>query len=333
MKKIVVIISFLLCTISLLPQSDAMGWIKVSGNTFVDDNGNTQIFRGVNIADPDRLVKNGHWTRAHFQEAKAWGANVIRIPVHPAAWRNQGTENYLKLLDQAVEWANELKLYLIIDWHSIGNLLTGKYQREMYITTIEETFEFWDIISKRYADQPAVAFYELFNEPTNNHGKYGALRWPDWKAINIEMIRIIFKNNPAAIPLVAGFNWAYDLLVMQHNLIDIEGIAYVSHPYPQKTSKPWEKKWDKDFGFIAEEAPLMLTEIGFALPDEKGVHRPVTGDEEYGEAIVNYSKSKGIFWVVWVFDPNWAPMMFKDWDYTPTRQGAFFKRVMLEQNK
>jgi len=34
-----------------------------------------------------------------------------------------------------------------------------------------------------------------------------------------------------------------------------------------------------------------------------------------------------------VFDPNWAPMMFSDWDYTPTRQGRYFKKVMQDYAK
>jgi hypothetical protein len=79
---------------------------------------------------------------------------------------------------------------------------------------------------------------------------------------------------------------------------------------------------------VADKYPVILTEIGFALPTEKGVHVPVTGDEDYGKRLVDYAAQKGISWVVWVFDPNWAPMMFSDWNYTPTRQGAFFKQVM-----
>ena len=71
-----------------------------------------------------------------------------------------------------------------------------------------------------------------------------------------------------------------------------------------------------------------LTEIGFALPEEEGVHIPVHGDEVYGQALVDYAEKKGISWVVWCFDPDWSPYMFTDWDYTPTRQGTFFKKVM-----
>jgi hypothetical protein len=233
------------------------------------------------------------------------------------------------LLDQAVEWANELNVYLIIDWHSIGNLKESKYQNKMYDTDVAETYEFWSIVSERYADEPVVAMYELYNEPTVSGENFGKLSWEDWKVMNEEMIDIIRKNDPEAVVLVAGFNWAYDLVPIRTSPIDRPGIGYVSHPYPEKRSQPWEPQWEQDWGFVADNYPVILTEIGFALPEERGVHIPVHGDETYGNAIVNYSAEKGISWMAWCFDAEWSPVMFFDWDYTPSRQGEFFRKAML----
>ena len=77
----------------------SMEWISISGNKFVNESGETLVFQGVNIRDPHNLEEEGHWTKAHFQEAKDWGANIIRLPVHPYAWRARGEEAYLALLD------------------------------------------------------------------------------------------------------------------------------------------------------------------------------------------------------------------------------------------
>jgi endoglucanase len=306
----------------------AMEWITVSGNHFENQSGDTLVFRGVNIRDPHDLANNGHWTRAHFQEAKEWGANVIRLPIHPAAWRERGEEAYLQLLDLAVVWANELDLYLILDWHSIGNLKEGKFQHDDYFTTVEETHAFWNTVSSRYADEPAVAMYELFNEPTVSGDQFGDCSWEEWKEMNEAMIGIIRKNHPGSVILVAGFNWAYDLVPVKDDPIDAEGIAYVSHPYPQKREVPWEPQWEEDWGYVAEKYPVILTEIGFALSEEEGVHVPVEGDEIYGNALVKFTAERGISWLVWCFDPDWSPYMFTDWNYTPTRQGAFFRKVL-----
>ena len=45
---------------------------------------------------------------------------------------------------------------------------------------------------------------------------------------------MIRAYNPQAIPLVAGFDWAYDLTPLRLNPIAAEGIGYTTHPYANK---------------------------------------------------------------------------------------------------
>lgn len=310
---------------------NTMSFIHVQGNTFMNDQGNVIIFKGVNISDPDKLKKNGYWSKSHFAVIKNWGANIVRVPVHPIAWRQRGEEEYLKLLDQAVQWANELNLYLIIDWHSIGNLEQGLFQHPMYDTNKQETYNFWRRIASRYRNVPTIAFYEIFNEPTTWSGQLGNMTWAQWKTINQEIIQIIFAFDKKVIPLVAGFNWAYELREVKDDPIGIPGIAYVSHPYPQKVSPPWEEKWERDFGFVADTYPLFATEFGFMAESDRGAHIPVIGDEQYGEALMRYFQKKGISWTAWCFDPDWSPQLISDWKYTPTRQGQFFRKWLQGQ--
>jgi endoglucanase len=302
--------------------------ISVNGNKFVTGEGKTIVFHGLNSSDPDKLERDGHWNKRYFEEIRNWGSNLVRFPVHPAAWRKRGEQEYLKLLDQGIAFAEEQGLYVIIDWHSIGNLKNEMYQSPNYETTIKETYEFWRTISKRYKGNTTVAFFELYNEPTEMRGELGTCTWKQWKEINEEMITIIRACGSEAIPLVAGFNWAYDLKEVATDPINAVGIGYVSHPYPQKRKKPWEKTWTEDWGYVAEKYPLILTEIGFCGADDRGAHVPVISDESYGDAITKYCAEKGISYVVWVFDPQWAPMLFSDWNFTPTRQGRYFKKAM-----
>jgi endoglucanase len=299
--------------------------VKVQGNKFVDEKGTVVVFRGVNISDPDKLVDGGHFTRKHFEAIKSWGANVVRIPVHPSAWQKRGKKGYLPILDQAIQWANELGMYVIIDWHSIGNLKSEMFQTSNYYTTKPETFDFFRTV--------AVAMYEVFNEPTVYGGQLGVLSWADWKAINEEAITIIQANNPNAISLVAGFNWAYDLTPIATAPIERENVAYVSHPYPMKVKAPFEKNWEHDWGYVADKYPVITTEIGYELATDKGAHIPVIDDGSYGPRITNYMASKGISWTAWCFDPDWAPQLIADWNYTPTISGKHFREVMLKENK
>lgn len=322
-----VLVLFLLSFHSAFSQLDK---IVVDGNKFVKEDGFAIVFRGVNASDPAKLHRNQHWNKAYFDEVKNWGANIIRFPVHPEQWRLHGETEYLQFLDQGVAWAGEVGLHVIIDWHSIGNLRSGLYQNEMYDTDLKETYRFWRTIARHYKGNNTVAFLEFYNEPTLYNGELGTCSWSQWKEIMEELITIVRANGSEAIPLIAGFNWAYDLTEVKENPINAAGIAYVSHPYPQKRKKPWEDKWTADWGFVAEKYPLILTEIGFCGPDDKGAHIPVISDESYGDTLVKYCDDRGISYVVWVFDPNWAPGMFSDWDFTPTRQGKYFKKVLQE---
>lgn len=313
-------------------QETTIKRIQVKGNQLVTADLDTFLFRGLNTSDPDKLEEEGHWNAAYFDEIKKWGANIVRFPVHPSAWRKRGEEAYIRILDQGVQWAKERGLYVIIDWHSIGNLRSQLYQHPRYETTTKETFEFWRTMAQHYKDEPTVAFFELYNEPTVYNGQLGLCSWQQWRDIMEETITIIRAHGCTAVPLVAGFNWAYDLTPVATDPVQAEGIAYVSHPYPMKREKPWEPQWTRDWGFVAEKYPVILTEIGFCGADDVGAHIPVISDESYGDAITQYCAAKGISYVVWVFDPRWAPSLFSDWDFTPTRQGRYFKKA-LQRNR
>lgn len=299
----------------------------------VGPDGETVMLRGFSFSDPDKLEREGHWNPALFQEAREqWNANIVRLPVHPAAWRARGSQAYLALLDDGIRWAEANSLYVIIDWHTIGNLRTELFQNPMYNTTKTETLRFWQAIASRYGNRPVVAFYELFNEPTRFNGTLGRITWDDFKGYMEEIIYMIRAHDAKGIPLVAGFNWAYDLTEPAANPIDAPDVAYVTHPYPMKRQQPWEEQWQADWGFMTEHYPVMVTEFGFMGADERGAHIPVISDSTYGETIIRFMEERGISWVAWVFDPDWSPQLISDWDYRPTTQGRFFKQALKELN-
>jgi len=321
-------------------QLKPQAFLKVEKNRIVDESGKTIILRGVNIADPDKLARQKQWNQKLFTELKQnWGVNVIRLPIHPPAWKSRGKNEYLKLIDEAIIWANQLDVYLIIDWHSIGYLPTEQYQHVMYDTTLKDTRDFWRTITFRYQGVPTTAVYELFNEPTTQSNTLGKRNWKEWKALNEDLIDMIYARDKNVIPLVAGFNWAYDLTYVKRAPIKRPGIAYAIHPYPQK-AKPevksdenFFKAWQKTWGFVAKKYPLIATELGWVQPDGYGAHIPVKDDGSYGPRIVKFMEDRGMSWTVWCFDPEWSPTMIHDWDFKPTEQGAFFKKEMLQRNK
>lgn len=328
MKYKIGFLIFVFLLLTNLMSAQDLPWVKVQGKHFISENGDTIIFKGLNTSDPDKLLKDGHWNQEYFRQIKNWNVNLVRFPIHPKAWREQGSTAYFKLLDAGIEMANKEGLYVILDWHSIGNLRSELFQHPRYDTNKKETFDFWIEIAKRYGNNSNVAMFELFNEPTLADGKHGSCSWVQWKEIMEELILIIRAHGAKNIPLVAGFNWAYDLSEVVANPINAEGIAYVSHPYPQKRDKPWIDKWEADFGHVANHYPLILTEIGYCYENDRGAHFPVISDSSYVDSILNYSSTKGISYCVWVFDPLWSPMLIEDWNYNLTKSGKIWKEAI-----
>jgi endoglucanase len=322
---------FLLSGISYLiaQKSNLIPLVKVKGNQFVDRQDKPLILRGLALSDPDKLYRAGHWNEDYFRRARDWGANVVRIPIHPDRWRRLGEKGYLELLDQGVEWAKKYQMLVIVDWHVIGNFKTELFQDAIYDTTRKETHRFWQVIAVHYKNEPVVAFYEIFNEPTTYNEQLGDWSWAEWKSQAETIIKIILANNPIAIPLVGGLDWDYDLTPIGKNPINIPGVGYTVHPYPQKRPQPWEEKWEKDFGYLAEKYPVFATEFGF---ERKGFV-PCIGTPEYGRHLIDYFSRKGISWTVWCFDPNWFPTLFSDWNFTPTEQGEFFRNELKKLNQ
>lgn len=309
------------------PNARKLPRISVRGNRFVDPQGNPVLLKGLSISDPDKIEYQGHWGKAHFEKVKSTGTQLVRIPVHPIAWRERTPAGYLALLDQAVEWCTELGMYVIIDWHTIGNLKTELFQDPMYNTSPKETYEFWRTISHHFGGHNTVAFYELFNEPTLYFNQLGRMSWVEWREFNEDLIAMIRSFDREAIPLVAGLDWAYDLSPLRDDPVRAPNIGYVTHPYPHKRNAPYEPKWEEDFGFAAGYYPLIATEIGFTMGKEG-----MADNGAYGNAILDYCEAKGISWVAWVYDPEWTPTMIKSWDtYALTESGDFFVKAINGQ--
>lgn len=328
MRKIMLMMLLVASIVACTSPASQNGWVKVEGNKFIDPQGNEIVFRGLCFSDPVKLVGDGQWNERYFAEAADWGANIVRFAVHPSNLNSMGWDATFEAMDNGIEWAKKHGLYVIMDWHSIGNLKDAKFTNPMYDTDLEETLKFWRTVAQRYKDEPTVALYEIYNEPTVTGEDTGSCTWEEWKAIQEQIIDEIRKYNQNAVCLCAGFNWAYDLTPVAYAPIGRPNVAYVSHPYPMKREQPWEEQWEADFGFVADTYPVICTEIGFCLENELGAHIPVISTDVYGHHITEYFESKGISFTVWCFDTSWSPTLIEDWDFTPTTQGRFFKNYL-----
>lgn len=306
--------------------------LHVDGNRIANGDGTTVVLKGIALADPHQLDLDGHWDEEHFQQAKSWGAQAVRIPVHPKYWRTRGPAGYLALLDQGVTWAEERGMYVMIDWHGMGDPNAEVYetgQDAIYVTSQAETRSFWRILATHYKDDPGVAFYEIFNENTNwmSDGTTTRTTWAQWKPLAESFIDIVRAQGSKAICIVSGFKWAYDLSPVGAAPVARDGVAYAVHPY---SSKGTPATWQADFGYLAGTHPVLSTEFGFVPNPADPVAYGSVGS--YGEPITEFFAARGIGWTVWVFHPIWTPNLISDWSYTPAEpQGSFFRSVLQEK--
>ena len=299
--------------------------LSIEGKNIVTESGEIIRLTGVSFSDPDKLERDGQWNPRYFQEAKNWGCNVVRFPVHPPRLNDRGWDEYFAVLDKGVAMAEELGMYVIIDWHVIGNMSEDRWFLPIYNTTYEETRKFWKRLAKHFKGNPTVAVYELYNEPTHKGNELGELNWETLRSIYETIIDDVNAIDNEKIFLVAGMNWGYYLNEVIENPVKRKNVAYATHPYPQKEPAPWEEKWEKSWGHVADTYPVIATEFGFMPESEPGAHIPCIADEVYGEAIMNYFEKKGVSFTLWSFDPDWPPTLIRDWEFTPSTQGKFFK--------
>ena len=314
--------------------SNVIAPLKVQGNRIVDPEGNTVVLKGLNICYPSIIKQTGHWSEDYFRELAGWGAKLVRVPIDPGSYRRLGARGTFEMLDEAIRWSKKYGMYVIIDWHSIGNPVSGIFQdpwQEDLRTTEKEMKEFWREAARRYKDEPAAPFYEIFNEPAAMTWKGGSLPWEKWRDMADDIIDVIYAENPRAIPVVGGLEWAYDLTGEAKAPLRNKGIVFAVHPYPGgHGGQPREDEWDRNFGFLTKDNPVIITEFGYD-PEDKIMPEVYKADDDYGRRIIAYADNNGMSWTAFVFCncEGWPMPLFKDWEtYSPTESGAFFKEQL-----
>ena len=188
------------------------GKLSVSGTNLVDASGNPVQLRGVSLHGIQHT--NGSTTAfkdyvnlQSFQILRdEWGVNLIRIPVYTEEGGYcQGKAAEMDVtIQNAVDYATQLGMYIIIDWHilSDGNPWTHK----------DEAVNFFNNYSAKYAGYGNV-LYEICNEPN------GGVDWGTVKSYAKSVIPYIRSNDANAIIIVGTPTWSQDVEIAANDPI------------------------------------------------------------------------------------------------------------------
>ncbi len=239
------------------------GKLSVKGTDIVDEKGVMYQLKGVSTHGlawfPDYVNKEGFKT---FRDD--WDANLIRLAMYThenGGYCTDGNKEELKkLVDNGVNYATELGMYVIVDWHILHDLNPQVYK--------EEAKKFFEEVSAKYKDYDNV-IYEICNEPN------GGTSWADVKAYAEEIIPIIRKNAPDAIIIVGTPNWSQDVdIAAQDPITGYDNIMYAAHFYAATHTDNIRNKVQTA---LDSGLPVFISE--FSICDASG-----NGAIDYGQA-------------------------------------------------
>ena len=230
------------------------GALSVKGTDLVDQSGKPYQLRGVSTHGlawfPQYVNKEAFQT---FRDD--WGANLIRLAMYTGeggGYCTDGDQEELKaLVDKGVDYATELGMYVIIDWHILSDNNPKQNQ--------DEAIAFFNEMAQKYADYKNVLF-EICNEPN------GGTSWSDIKEYAEAVIPVIRKYAKDAVIIVGTPTWSQDVDAAAKDPITGEkNLMYTLHFYAatHKDNLRDKLKTARDAGL-----PIFISE--FSICDASG---------------------------------------------------------------
>jgi endoglucanase len=129
----------------------------------------TPFNRGVNLTgwfqtSGAHQIQFSKYTRQDFVNIKSMGCDVIRLPInlfYMAGSKPDYTLDplFYQFLDQAVSWAEELHIYLLLDNHSSDDIASNNPDLEAILSKV------WLQMATHYKNRSTYILYEIMNEP------------------------------------------------------------------------------------------------------------------------------------------------------------------------
>ena len=223
------------------------GKLSVKGTKIVDKNGKEYQLKGVSTHGLQWFPQ--FVCPETFQCIRdEWGANAVRLAMYTdeGGYCAGGDKAALKkLVKNGVNYATDLGLYVIIDWHILHDYDPNQNK--------DEAIKFFDEMSKEFASYNNV-FYEICNEPN------GGISWSSVKSYAEEVIPVIRKNDPDGIIIVGTPTWSQDVDIAAKDPIKgYDNIMYALHFYAGTHKDNIRSKMKTA---IESGLPVIVTEYG-----------------------------------------------------------------------
>ncbi len=246
------------------------------------------------------VYRDAYWTEQDFDNCAAMGMTVIRLPFtymdltddagnfHPGAFDR---------LDWFIENCAERGIYVILDLHGAYGSQNGKHHsgtindgRQLFHNEENRalTLRLWEAVAARYKDNPAVAAYDLLNEPEADAGSTGPLQWGYYD----ELYRAVRAVDPNHIIILEAC-WNHQALPRPHKYGWVN-VVYSYHHYA------WNAQSAQD---VMNHSAGEIAGIFFAfqgVPVLIGEFTDFHHEEAWRYTLQNYNRM-GFHWTTWTY--------------------------------
>ncbi len=248
---------------------------------------NVPFSRGINLtgwfqaADAHR-IQFTKYTKKDFENIKSLGCDVIRLPINLHNMTT-GAPDYeldplfLYFLDHAVDWAESLDIYLILDNHTFD----PSANTDPNIGTVLK--KVWVQMAQHYKNRTDHVMYEVLNEP---HGISNEL----WNAIQQQVIDTIRTVDIKHTIVVGPADWNSYRALDQMPVYDDDHLIYTFHFYDPFLFTHQGASWVNPsmeplagvpFPYDADSMPPLPDELKGTWIEYSYNDYPNTGNEEY----------------------------------------------------
>jgi len=272
--------------------------LSVSGNKFVDPNGNEVILRGISLIEIGSANPVAQLQKA-TDSASGWFARVVRAPIDPPGGDNPFPVNGSKAQKDAyvashlaplVDAAEAKGVYLIIDWHEIAEVADED----------ANTKAFWTYMAPLFKDREHV-IYEVYNEPKQTPDNWDAFK-SGYAQPWVNLIRALAPNT---LLLMGGPSWSQVIGGAATNPLSGGNIGYVGHVYPNHIASNWIM--NQNIAACKKAHPVIITEWGY---NESPIWDPLDSRSGYGDPLKTFIENNGLSWTAWCWHDAWQPKMF-----------------------
>lgn len=193
------------------------GQLRVSGNQLVNQAGEAIQLKGMSSHGLQWFGQFSNYDSMKWLRDN-WGMTVFRAAMYTQDGGYINDPSQKNKVKQAVQNAIDLGIYVIIDWHVLGEQDPNVYK--------QQAKGFFSEMASLYKDYPNV-IYEICNEPNGS-----ATTWNDKiKPYAEEVIPVIRSIAPGSIIIVGTGTWSQDVHDAANNPLYYSNIMYTTHFY------------------------------------------------------------------------------------------------------